>query len=206
MAPAVQRYFQDGLAPSTRRTYDSAMRKFSTFCEHYHVTDPFPVSEFLLCAFAAYMADSGLTPQTVKSYLSAIRNTQLSLGLPDPREQSSLPMLKRVQAGISRARLGRGHPSRVRLPITATLLRRIKHELGRTSHPERIVLWAICCAAFFGLCRLGELLLPSPGSFNPRLHLAWGDMAVDNPLAPRMVKLHLKQSKTDQFGAVGWIL
>ena len=176
------------------------MRKFSTFCEHYHVTDPFPVSEFLLCAFAAYMADSGLTPQTVKSYLPAIRNTQLSLGLPDPREQSSLPMLKRVQAGINRARLGRGHPSRVRLPITATLLRRIKHELGRTSHPERIVLWAICCAAFFGFCRLGELLLPSPGSFNPRLHLAWGDMAVDNPLAPRMVKLHLKQSKTDQFG------
>ena len=150
------RYFQDGLAPSTRRTYDSAMRKFSTFCEHYHVTDPFPVSEFLLCAFAAYMADSGLTPQTVKSYLSAIRNTQLSLGLPDPRKQSSLPMLKRVQAGISRARLGRGHPSRVRLPITAALLRRIKHELGRTSHPERIVLWAICCVAFFGFCRLGN--------------------------------------------------
>ena len=130
------------------------------------------------------MADSGLTPQTVKSYLSAIRNTQLSLGLPDPREQSSLPMLKRVQAGISRTRLGRGHPSRVWLPITAALLRRIKHELGRTSHPERIVLWAICCAAFFRFCRLGELLLPSPGSFNPRLHLAWGDMAVDNPLAP----------------------
>ena len=163
------------------------MRKFSTFCECYHVTDPFPVSEFLPCAFAA---DSGLTPQTVKSYLSAIPNTQLSRGLPDPREQSSLPMLKRVQAGISRARLGRGHPSRVTT----------EHELERTSHPERIVLWAICCAAFFGFCRLGELLLPSPGSFNPRLHLAWDDMAVDNPLAPRMVKLHLKQSKTDQLG------
>ena len=95
MAPAVQCYFQDGLAPSTRRTYDSRMRNFGTFCEHYHVTDPFPVSEFLICAFTAYMADSGLTPQTVNSYLSAIRNTQLSLGLPDPREQSSLP----VQAG-----------------------------------------------------------------------------------------------------------
>ena len=88
MAPAVQRYFQDGLAPSTRRTYDSAMRKFSTYYERYHVTDPFPVSEFLLCAFATYMADSGLTSQTVKSYLSAIRNTQLSLGLPDPRDPS----------------------------------------------------------------------------------------------------------------------
>ena len=88
-------------------------------------------------------------------------------------------MLKRVQAGISRARLGRGHPSRVQLPITAALLCRIKHELERTSHPEHIVLWAIYCVAFFGFCRLGELFLPSPGSFNPRLHLAWGDMAVN---------------------------
>ena len=95
------------------------MRKFGTFCERYHVTDPFPVSEFLLCAFTAYMVDSGLTPQTVKSYLSAIRNSQLLLALPDLREQSSLPMSKRLQAGISRAQLGLGHPSRVRLPITA---------------------------------------------------------------------------------------
>ena len=121
-------------------------------------------------------------------------------GPPGPQEQSSLPMLRRVQAGISRARLGRGHPSKVRLPITASLLRRIKHELERTSHQEGIVLWAICCVAFFGLLRLGELLLASPGCFNPRLHLAWGDMAVDNPQAPRMVKFHLKQSKTDQYG------
>ena len=82
----------------------------------------------------------------------------------------------------------------------AALLCRIKHKLERMSHPERIVLWAICCEAFFGFCHLGELLLPSPGSFNPRLHLDWGDMAFDNPQAPRMVKFHLKQSKTDQFG------
>ena len=41
--------------------------------------------------------------------------------------------------------------------------------------------------AFFGFFLVGELLLASPGSFNPRLHLAWGDMAVDNP-------------QTDQYG------
>ena len=57
LAQAVQRYFQDGLAPSTRRTYDSAMKRFSTFCEHYQVSDPFPVTEVLLCSFAAYLAD-----------------------------------------------------------------------------------------------------------------------------------------------------
>ena len=123
-----------------------------------------------------------------KSYLAAIRNTQLSLGLPDPREQSSLPVLKRVLAGISRSRLGRGQPSRVRLPVTAVLLRRIKHELERSAHPERRVLWGVCCTAFFGFFRLGELLRSSPSEFDPRLHLSWGDMAVDSPQAPTMVR------------------
>ena len=173
------------------------MKKFTAFCEKYHVPDPFPVTEFLLCSFAASMADEGLAPQTVKSYLAAIRNTQLSLDLPDPREQSSLPVLKRVLAGISRSRLGRGQPSRVRLPVTAVLLRRMKQELERS---EMRVLWVVCCTAFFGFFRLGELLRSSPSEFNPRLHLSWGDMAVDSPPAPTMVRFHLRQSKTDQFG------
>jgi len=176
------------------------MKKFCNFCDRYHVSDPFPVTEFLLCSFAAYMADNGLAPQTIKSYLAAIRNTQLSLGLPDPREQSSLPVLKRVLAGINRSRLSQGQSSRVRLPITAHLLRRIKNELERSAHPERVVLWAVCCTAFFGFFRLGELLVTSQSDFNPSLHLSWGDMAVDNQQSPRILRFHLKQSKTDPFG------
>ena len=176
------------------------MKKFTTFCLRYNVPDPFPVTEHLLCCFAAFMANEGLVPQSIKSYLSALRNTQLSLGLPDPREQSALPVLKRVQMGISRARLGRPQSSKVRLPITGQVLRRVKAELERSGEPERSVVWAVCCVAFFGFFRLGELLLPSRDAFNPRLHLAWGDVAVDNVRNPRMVRCHLKQSKTDQLG------
>ena len=157
----------------------------------------FPV---ILCSFAASMAEGGLAPPTVKSYLAAILNTQLTLCLPGPREQSSLPVLKRVLAGISRSRLGRGQPSRVRLLVTAVLLRRINEELERSAHPERRVLWAVCCTAFFGFFRLGELLWSSPSDFNPRLHFLWGDMAVDNAVELRMLRFRLHQSKTDQFG------
>ena len=176
------------------------MKKFATFCAQYNVPDPFPVTEYLLCSFASYMADQGLAPQSIKSYLAAVRNMQLSLGLPDPREQSSLPVLKRVQMGISRSRLGRQQSSKIRLPITGQVLRRVKAELDRTGHPEGPLLWAVCCVAFFGFFRLGELLLPSREAFNPRLHLAWGDVAVDAPDNPQMVRCHLKQSKTDQLG------
>ena len=162
--------------------------------------DPFPDTEQLLCCFSAYMADSGLSPQTVKSYLAAVRNAQLALGLPDPREQSALPVLKRVQAGISRARLEHGQPSKVRLPITAHLLKQIKATLECSEYPEGRLLWAVCCSAFFGFFRLGELLLPAGTAFDSTRHLGWGDMAVDDPQSPTMVRFRLKQSKLDQFG------
>ena len=96
--------------------------------------------------------------------------------------------------GISRARLGRQQPSHVRFAITGQVLRRVKADLEQSGHPERTVIWAVCCVAFF---RLGELLLPSQDAFNTRLHLAWGDVAVDDT---RMVRCHLKQSKADQLG------
>ena len=176
------------------------MKKFSAFCAWYAVSDPFPVTEYLLCCFASSMADEGLAPQSIKSYLVAVHNTQLSLGLPDPREHSSLPVLKRVQMGISRARLGCQQSSRVRLPMTGQVLRQIKAELERSNHTERQLLWAVSCMVFFGFFRLGELLLPTRAAFNPRLHLAWGDVAVDDPHNPQMLRCHLKQSKMDQLG------
>ena len=134
MAPAGQQYFLHELAPSTRHSYESAMRGFGGFCERFSIADPFPVTEPLLCSFAAFFADSGLAPQTIKLYLAATWNTQLSLGLPDPLEQSTLSVLKRVLAGISRARLGRGQPSRIRLPITAALFCNIREELEQSAH------------------------------------------------------------------------
>ena len=56
----------------------------------------------LLGSLAAYLADQGLSPQTVKTYLASVRNTQISLDFPDPKEH---PIFKRVQAGIARLRL-----------------------------------------------------------------------------------------------------
>lgn len=162
--------------------------------------NPFPVTEHLLCCFAAFLADQGLAPQTGKSYLSAVRSMQISLGLPDPREQSSLPILKRVQAGIRRARLLRGAPPRIRLPITAPVLAQIRRILDISSNPSKVALWAISCSAFFGFFRLGELLPDSRNAFNAAVDLAWGDVAVDNQDNPQMVRIHLKKSKCDQFG------
>ena len=201
MEPSVQHYFQHGLAPSTQKTYNAAMKHFHTFCITYNVINPFPLTEHLLCSFAAYLADQTLAPQTIKSYLSALRNMQISLGLPDPREQSSLPVLKRVQAGISRTRMLKGSPPRIRLPITAHILEQIRATVIASANPEKHAIWAIAASAFFGFFRLGELLPDSISSYNPVTNLSWGDVSVDSHTNPQMIQFHVKVSKCDQFGS-----
>ena len=177
------------------------MKRFYQFCSSYTIPDPFPVSELTLCYFVSYLAEQGLAPQTGRAYLAAVRNAQISLGLPDPREQSSLPLLKRVQAGIRRIRLQKGsNPGRIRLPITVHTLARIREVLLSSSQPNRVVMWVMACTAFFGFFRLGELLPVSRSAFNAATDLSWGDVAVDDRSAPRMAQIHLKTSKCDKFG------
>ena len=59
---------------------------------------------------------------------------------------------------------------------------------------------AIATTAFFGFFHLGELFPTSAAAFNATTDLAWGDVAVDNRRNPRMLQIHLKTSKTQQFG------
>ena len=166
----------------------------------FHVANPFPVSEHLLCCFTAYLADQHLAPQTISSYLAAVRNMHFSLGLPDPRDSSSLLILKRVQAGIRRTRLQGASQPRICLPITARVLGKLKEALDKSTHPQRILLWAVACSAFFGFFRLGELLPEKATPGNPATSLTWGDVTIDDAAAPTMVKVHLKKAKCDQFG------
>ncbi len=113
---------------------------------------------------------------------------QLSLGLPDPREASSSPILKRVQTGIKRAKLLRHEPARLRLPITVSILGKIRSALDTSNHPQKVLIWA--CAAFFGFFRLGELLPENIASIDPATSLMWGDVAIDNHKDPGMGHHH----------------
>ena len=200
--PAVQFFCEKGIADSTHKTYKSALRRFGAFCSLYDILSPFPVSEALLCYFAAAMAKEGLTPQTIKTYLAAIRHMQITLGLPEPREFSSLPRLRLVQSGIKRTHSQRvPRDPKVRLPITPTILHQIRAQWLRSAQdPDIIMLWAAACLCFFRFFRSGEITIPSLSAFDPKVHLSWGDIAVDNPAEPSALQVTLKRSKCDQFG------
>ena len=56
------------LAPTTRRSYSSAQRRYQEFCRsHANVT------QSTLCLFVAYLAAQGVAHKSIKSYLSGIR-------------------------------------------------------------------------------------------------------------------------------------
>ena len=134
------------------------------FCIQYNISTPFPVTEQTLCYFSAYLADQTLAPQTIKIYLAAVRSMQISLGLPDPRDQSSMPLLKRVQAGIWRVRMEKGSKSPIRLPVTLLVLEKIRQQLVTSQHPHRQLMWAISAwrslgsSSWVSCCRTDWLL------------------------------------------------
>ena len=62
------------------------------------------------------------------------------------------------------------------------------------------MLWAAASLCFFGFFRSGDITVQSAGAFDPRVHLAWGDVSVDGNVPPSKIRVFLKRSKTDQFG------
>ena len=194
----VQRYFENGLAPSTRKTYQAGINKFVKFCTLYNIINPLPVSQSLLCSYISHLANSGLAFGTIKTYLAAIRYLQISQDLPEPRADP-MPKLSLVQRGIKRSRLqSAGKP---RLPITPAILRQLKALwAGQTIEFDTVMLWAACCTAFFGFFRMRELTSPTVTSHGPVDCVSVRDVAVDDHSNPSLVRIHLRKSKTDQMG------
>ena len=192
----VQKYFENGLAGTTRRTYQSGINKFVHFCNIYHVTSPLPVSQSLLCSYISHLANSGLAYSTIKTYLAAVRYLQISNDLPEPRAVP-MPKLSLVERGIRRTR-SEESSCRPRLPVTPTILRQLRSLWSReASDYDVILMWAACCTAFFGFFRMGEITEQSVAGCRG---VTVKDVAVDDHESPSVIRIHLRRSKTDQFG------
>ena len=102
-----------------------------------------------------------------------------------------MPKLHYVLRGIKKHEAETGSHSRERLPVTPSILMQIRAVWE--------LLWAACCLAFFGFMRAGELVAPATTSHDPSVHLCMADIRFDNPRAPAMLQVMIKQSKTDPF-------
>ena len=61
------------------------------------------------------------------------------------------------------------------------------------------MLWAACCLAFFGFLCVSEFTIPSHNDYDPSLHLSLQDISMDNRDNPNVLRIRIKQSKTDPF-------
>ena len=106
----------------------------------------------VLCEFVAHTAQEGFKYQTIKTYLSAVRNWQVISGMGDPF-RSDLPLLEYVLRGVrmDQARNREGSPVE-RLLITPDILLKVRVilEQNRMSF-DNIMLWAVYCTAFLGV-------------------------------------------------------
>ena len=118
------------------------------------------------------------------AYLATVQNAQISMGLPDPWEHSSLPLLKRVQAGISRIRLQQGKRSScTRSLITMHILGRMTEALVASSDTNKVVLLRV---------------FPPVGTTTRGLnYMAASIVAVNSHTNPRTVQIHLSVTNLD---------
>ncbi len=135
----------------------------------------------------------------MKVYLAAIRHLHISEGARDPFREP-MGRLQYTLQGAKRAEACSGASPRARLPIGPEILRKLKVVWQNGSHnPDRIMLWVAVCLGFFGFLRAGEMTVPCEKSFDPEAHLTREDIAVDDPRRPEVIRVVIKQSKTDPF-------
>lgn len=64
---------------------------------------------------------------------------------------------------------------------------------------HNIMMWAACCLAFFGFLRSSEFTVPSQDTYDSEVHLSLKDLAIDDKANPQLLRVTIKQSKTDPF-------
>ena len=193
--PVVLEFCEKGLAESTTKSYKSALRRFSAFCELYGILSPFPGSEALLCHYSAYLSLQNLSPQTtcIKACLAAIRHMQITLGLPEPCQFSSLAQLQLVQKGIQCTHSMK-QQTRIRQPITLAIVEHIRELWSwQSGNPVICMLWAATTLCFFSFFHSGELTVPSVQAFSADQHICCGDISFNSETDPTLMKVHFKQ-------------
>ena len=135
-----------------------------------------------------------------KRHLSGLRFAQIHQGLGDPFRGQSMPLLEYVLTGLKRQQARAAPPPKPRLPITPDIMERLRRRwCGPSASRDQTMLWAAACTGFFGFLRAGEFTVPSLREYDPEVHLSLADLAVDSHTNPTLIRVRIKQSKTDPF-------
>ena len=145
---AVQRYYSAALAASPIKTYKAAEHRYLDFCSKF-VIIPLPTLEATLCYFTTCLGQQGISYNTIRTYLSGIRQIQIAHGFKDPHKEY-MPQLIQVLKGIKVKAAKAGKPTLLCLPITPLILWKVKTIwMGGSSESfNNIMLWVASLTTF----------------------------------------------------------
>ncbi|KAF8576287.1 hypothetical protein K439DRAFT_1266628, partial [Ramaria rubella] len=181
-------------ATSTLAGYSYAINRYISFCTKENVpsTLRWPANKFILCAFATLHVGS-TSGNTVRCYMAALRAWHNTHNV----SWHGSTRLAYILSGIDNlAPLTSKRPPHP--PITRTMLRVLHTHLALDSPFDASVYSAACCA-FWGQCRLGELLFSSLWDYNSSHYPTTRSFSS----SPSSVSIHLPWTKiTKTQGAI----
>ncbi|KAG2101582.1 uncharacterized protein F5147DRAFT_762653 [Suillus discolor] len=157
------------LDESTRSNYGAGLLRFTQYCDKLHIpeTQCMPASNALLSAFIAASAGS-ISDSTASNWLAGLHFWHIVNGAQWHGTDS--PLLHHMKRGLTRLvppNLKRAQ----RPPVTLDTLVQLGQGLN-LSNSFDVAIFAIACVSFWSCCRLGELLIPSPNTFDAIKHVS----------------------------------
>lgn len=185
LAEAASQYAQAGMAESTRRSYGSSWRDFTSWCASVGAC-ALPAEATTVALYLTARAPN-LAVSTLARHVSAIAAAHAAAGLPPPAH----PDLSRVWAGIKRSH---GRPARKKRGLVVADLRKVLRKIPQDLRGQRDR--AILLVGFAGAFRRGELAkLSLPGASDRRAPIA--------QFLSEGLEIQFAQTKGDQEGRGG---
>jgi hypothetical protein len=155
----VSQAIQSGWANSTIKRYSGAIKQYIRFCDDEGIPDHlrFPADEFVLCAFAASSIRRHAR-STPSNRLSALKAWHIAHNM----EWRGSVRLRYVLNGVHNLAPGSSRRP-LRPPINVKMISQLLEHLDLDS-PLDVAVAACATTAFWGQCRLGELLPSSQTS------------------------------------------
>jgi len=185
-------------AKSSWNRHESALNSWSRFTKNFPTLPPWPPCLESLCQYAKWCRfQKDLSVISIKAYIASLKS------LCGFRECDiscfSSPKLKAVIGGIENLQSLDPPTKPSRKVMTLPILKLLGHEISKSSWPvnSKRVFWTSCCVAFFGSCRMGELLSAQEKSFSQSDTLLWKDISF---ISDSHILIHFRSVKTNNPG------
>lgn len=184
------RLIEAGIAESTRKTYQTGLRKFREFLSGLGQSVTWPVSVQQVRSFIAFLSLKGFSQKTAANYVAGIAYEHKINDMVNPVDNF---IVRKMLEGFKRFRQSKD----TREPITIAMLQAVSQALPWVcSNPfETALFQAAMLLGYFGFLRISEYTAKAKTRHDRALQLKDIHIAMDGSVA-----IHISRSKTDQAG------